>query len=76
MHKWHWDIKLAGNLVTDDQSMASILNNHFSSVLDATTDAANITPHDIDTNDEPSKASGTSSGHTLLNFEVSTEGVI
>ncbi len=41
----------SGNLVTDDQSMASILNKYFSSNFNTTSGAENINTNDFNIND-------------------------
>ncbi len=42
----------AGNLVTDDQTMANMLNDYFSSVFNTPEEAGHITTNDTDTNSE------------------------
>ncbi len=42
----------AGNLVTDDQNMANMLNDYFSSVFNTPAELGHITNNDTDTNNE------------------------
>ncbi len=63
----------AGNLVTDDQNMANMLNGYFSSVFNAPTETGHITTNDTDTNNEIGSTPATSSEHPLHNLEITTE---
>ncbi len=66
----------AGNLVTDDQNMANMLNEYFSSVFNIPAEAGHITTNDNDTNNESDSAPATSPEQTLHNFEITTEEVL
>lgn len=62
----------AGIYVTNDQSMICMLNNCFSSILNSTTDD-DITPNDININNESNSATVTDFEHTFQNYKIITE---
>ena len=66
----------AGNLVTNDQCMASMLNNYFGSVFNAPAEDDPNTDNDSDTNDETGSAPLNNLEHTLPNFNINTEDVL
>ena len=66
----------AGTLVTNDQSIASMLNSYFSSVFNSTTEAEHMITNDIVTNDESNDTLATTLEHSLQNIEISTEDVL
>ena len=66
----------ADNLVTNDQSMATMLNNYFSSVFNIPAEEVLITNNDSDTIDETGSAPLTDLEHTLPNFDINTEDVL
>ena len=65
-----------GNLVTDDQNMASMLNDYFSSVFNIPAEAGHITTNNINANNESGSIPTISAEQTLNNFEVTTEEVL
>ncbi len=64
-----------GNLVTDDQNMANMLNNYFSSVFNTPAEVGHITTNDIDTNNAIASTPATSE-QTLHNLAVTTEEIL
>ncbi len=50
----------AGNLVTDDQNMANMLNDYFSSVFNTLAEGGHITTNDTGTNNETGSTPATS----------------
>ncbi len=67
----------AGNLVTNDQSMASMLNNYFSSVFNVPAEDDLITNNDSDNNNnDTDNVPLTKLEHTLPDFDINTEDVL
>ena len=64
----------AGTLVTDDQKMASLLNDYFSSVFNPIVDAGHITANDD--NNEIGNAPDIAPEQTLHNLEITSEEVL
>ncbi len=62
--------------MTDDQNMASMVNDYFSSVFNIPAEAGHITTIDTVTNNEIGNTPATSSDQTLQNLEISTEDVL
>ncbi len=65
----------AGNLVTDNENMASMLIDYLSSVFNTPTEAGHITI-DTDTTDKIGSTPATSSEQTLQNLEATMEQVL
>ncbi len=64
------------NLVANDQSMASMLNNYLSSVFNVPAEDNSITNNDSDTKDETGIAPSTNLEYTLPNFHINAEDVL
>ena len=65
-----------GTLVTNDQNMASVLNNYFSSVFTSTAEADHLSTNEINTNDEIGNSTAATPEHTIHNFEITPEEVL
>ncbi len=77
IRSWIGPLKvIAGNLITNDQSMESVLNNYFSSVFNVPAEDDLISNNDSDTNDETGNSPLTSLKYTLPDLDINTKDVL
>ena len=69
-------IDSTGTLVTNDENMASVLNNYFSSVFTSTAEADHFSTNEINTIDEIGNSTAAIPEHTIHNFEITPEEVL
>ncbi len=66
----------SGNLVINDHSTATMLNNYFNSFFHVPAKYDSITNNDSDINDDTGNAPLTNLEHTLPNFHINIEDVL